>query len=71
MIKAKRFWVKEDATDKDVSHIELDKLRPLAQLGGKSYGLISSTFELPRKRWSDECPKSELLSKLDKGRIIK
>ncbi|KAI8152288.1 hypothetical protein K4K49_004559 [Colletotrichum sp. SAR 10_70] len=65
LIKASRFWVQEDATNADASHIELDKLRPIAQLGGISYGRVSSTFELPRRTWADEAPKSELLSRLD------
>lgn len=68
LIKATRFWVREDAVDADVSHIDINKLRPLGQLGGMSYGRITSTFELPRKHWDDECPKSELLSALDTSR---
>ncbi|KAH7142876.1 hypothetical protein B0J13DRAFT_556125 [Dactylonectria estremocensis] len=65
LIKATRFWVQEDAANEDFSHIELDKLRPIAQLGGMSYGRVTSTFELPRTRWEDEQPKSELLTKLN------
>lgn len=65
LIKATQFWVQEDAANTDSSHIDLDKLRPVSQLGGKSYGRITSTFELPRKRWEDEQPKSELLTELD------
>ncbi|CAO2651289.1 Nn.00g095860.m01.CDS01 [Neocucurbitaria sp. VM-36] len=68
LVKATRFWVREDAAaNEEVSHIDLDVLRPLAQLGGMSYGRIGSTFELPRKRWSDEVKGSELLSKLENG----
>lgn len=68
LIKATRFWVREDAVNAERSHIDLETLRPLAQLGGMSYGRITSTFELPRKRWSDECPKSEVLSELDRSK---
>ncbi|KAF4980669.1 hypothetical protein FZEAL_3337 [Fusarium zealandicum] len=68
LIKATRFWVQEDAANEDFSHIELDKLRPIAQLGGMSYGRISSTFELPRSRWADEQPKSELLTRLEESK---
>ncbi|WYZ33990.1 hypothetical protein EsH8_I_000266 [Colletotrichum jinshuiense] len=64
LLKATRFWVREDAANSDFSHIALDKLRPIGQLGGMSYGRITSTFELPRRRWEDEKPKSELLEKL-------
>ncbi|KAJ2965614.1 hypothetical protein NQ176_g10531 [Zarea fungicola] len=65
LIQATRFWVREDATNDDASHIELDKLRPVAQLGGMAYGRITSTFELPRKRWADEQGKSALLLGLE------
>ncbi|KAJ4301623.1 hypothetical protein N0V90_003716 [Kalmusia sp. IMI 367209] len=64
LIKATRFWVREDATNAAVSHINLETLRPVAQLGGQSYGRITSTFELPRKRWSDEVSKNKTLRDL-------
>ena len=64
LVKATRFWVQKDAANEDFSDIELEKLRPIAQLGGMSYGRVLSTFELPRTRWADEQPKSELLTKL-------
>ncbi|KAF2019877.1 hypothetical protein BU24DRAFT_128332 [Aaosphaeria arxii CBS 175.79] len=64
LIQATRFWVREDATNADVSNINLDTLRPVAQLGGMSYGRITSTFELPRKRWSDESQKNKVLKDL-------
>lgn len=50
LIKATRFWVKEGTADPDYSHIDLDKLRPIGQLGGVSYGRIVSTFERPRSK---------------------
>lgn len=65
LIQATRFWVRDDATNDDASHVALDKLRPVAQLGGMSYGRITSTFELPRKRWADEKANSALLSSLE------
>lgn len=65
LIKATRFWVKEGTANEDYSHIDLEKLRPVGQLGGMSYGRITSTFEQPRKKWSDEAPKSEILAELD------
>lgn len=67
LLKATRFWVREDATNEDLSHIDLDVLRPIAQLGGMSYGRVTSTFELPRRRWKDEVETNELLQKLEKG----
>ncbi|KAK6209162.1 hypothetical protein LQW54_006616 [Pestalotiopsis sp. IQ-011] len=46
MIKATR--VREDATNADCSHIDLIKLRLIAQLGRMAYGRITSTFDRPR-----------------------
>lgn len=68
MIKATRFWVRDDATNEEGSHIDLEKLRPVGQLGGISYGRILSTFELPRRRWNDEYPKSEVLTELEESK---
>lgn len=68
LIEATRLWVREDAANSDFSHISLDKLRPIAQLGGMSYGRIGSTFELPRRRWEDEQPVNELLTKLEESK---
>ena len=68
LVEATRLWVQEDAANEDFSHIELDKLRPIGQLGGMAYGRITSTFDLPRTRWVDEKPKSELLTKLENER---
>ena len=65
LIKATRFWVQEDAVNTELSHIDLNKLRPLGQLGGISYGRVTSTFEQPRRRWKEEHPKSEVLSRLE------
>ena len=64
LIKATRFWVREDAANEDYSHIDLNVLRPVGQLGGMAYGRILSAFDLPRRRWVDEKPKSELLTRL-------
>ncbi|RBR26009.1 uncharacterized protein FIESC28_01282 [Fusarium coffeatum] len=68
LVEATRLWVREDAANEDFSHIELDKLRPIGQLGGMAYGRITSTFDIPRTRWVDEKPKSELLAKLENER---
>jgi flavin reductase (DIM6/NTAB) family NADH-FMN oxidoreductase RutF len=65
LIKATRFWVREDATNEEVNHIDLEKLRPVGQLGGMSYGRVSETFEVPRRRWKDEVGASGLLTKLE------
>ncbi|KAJ5178523.1 FMN-binding split barrel-related protein [Penicillium coprophilum] len=70
LIKATRFWVKEGTANEDYSHIDLEKLRPIGQLGGMSYGRIGSTFEYPRKKWSDEMPKSEILTQLDAAKPV-
>lgn len=59
IIEATRFWIREDAIDSKQSHIDLEKLRPLVQLGGISYGRVRETFELPRPRLEDELQDKE------------
>ncbi|KAK5054547.1 hypothetical protein LTR84_001438 [Exophiala bonariae] len=54
IIEATRFWVREDAINAEKTTIDLEKLRPLVQLGGISYGRVRETFELPRPRLEDE-----------------
>jgi flavin reductase (DIM6/NTAB) family NADH-FMN oxidoreductase RutF len=71
LIRATRFWVQEDAVDAEFRHIDLNKLRPLGQLGGISYGRVTSIFELPRRRWNDEYPQSELLTELEESKTEK
>ncbi|KAL4906407.1 hypothetical protein BDW74DRAFT_176737 [Aspergillus multicolor] len=66
LIRASRFWVKEGAADEGFSHIELEELRPVAQLGGIAYGRITSVFERPRTRWVEEVETSELLRELER-----
>ncbi|RDW59305.1 flavin reductase family protein [Aspergillus mulundensis] len=66
LIQATRFWVKEGAANEELSHIELEELRPVAQLGGIAYGRITSVFERPRTRWAEEVGKSELLQELER-----
>jgi flavin reductase (DIM6/NTAB) family NADH-FMN oxidoreductase RutF len=45
IIEATRFWIREDAVNDDLSQIVLSVLRPMAQLGGISYGRMTETFE--------------------------
>ncbi|KAL4798765.1 hypothetical protein BDV19DRAFT_376644 [Aspergillus venezuelensis] len=66
LIKASRFWVREGVADKELSQIELEKLRPIAQVGGIGYGRITEVFERPRTRWVDETGKSEKLQQLER-----
>ncbi|PYH91407.1 hypothetical protein BO71DRAFT_486283 [Aspergillus ellipticus CBS 707.79] len=54
MMQASRLWVREDAVDEEGSHVDLDKLRPVAQLGGIAYGRVTEVFERPRRRWENE-----------------
>lgn len=48
IIKATRFWIREDALNETHDDIDLNKMKPLVQLGGISYGRVRETFELPR-----------------------
>ncbi|KAL4763189.1 uncharacterized protein BDW70DRAFT_148703 [Aspergillus foveolatus] len=65
LIKATRFWVKKGVANEDLSNIELENLRHVTQLGGISYGRITSIFESPRTRWAEEVKKSSVLKELE------
>lgn len=60
IIEGTRFWVREDALSDDRRDVNLEKMRPLVQLGGISYGRMRETFELPRGRTEDEIKKEQL-----------
>lgn len=51
LVEATRFHVRKDALDKDQIRIDLNVLRPIAQLGGISFGRITEVFEYPRNTW--------------------
>jgi hypothetical protein len=44
------FGHRQDALDRENDGVVLERMRPLVQLGGISYGRISSSFELPRPK---------------------
>lgn len=51
IIEGTRFWAREDAIDAERKSLDLNVLRPVGQLGGRSYARVSDTFELERKNW--------------------
>lgn len=51
IVEASRFWGREDAIDEERKNLDLNVLRPVGQLGGKSYARISDTFEVERQSW--------------------
>ncbi|KAF7196121.1 Uncharacterized protein HII31_02522 [Pseudocercospora fuligena] len=59
VIEGTNFWVREDATDQKHSHIDLEVLRPLGQLGGISYARMTDTFEIARSNWKKDLEKPE------------
>ncbi|KAJ9144618.1 FMN-binding split barrel [Pleurostoma richardsiae] len=64
LIEATRFWVRRDALDESQSNIDLNVLKPIAQLGGISYGRVAEVFELPRKTWKDAVREAPWLQEL-------
>ncbi|KAI4754028.1 hypothetical protein E4T52_12910 [Aureobasidium sp. EXF-3400] len=64
LLEATRFWVREDAIDEQKRHIDLEKLRPVGQLGGIAYSRVTDTFELPRSSWDRATKETPELVKL-------
>ncbi|CAD0100442.1 unnamed protein product [Aureobasidium mustum] len=52
LLEATRFWVRDDAINEQRKHIDLEKLRPVGQLGGVAYARITDPFDLPRTSWA-------------------
>lgn len=51
IIEGVRFWVREDAIDKEQSVIDLKVLKPISRLGGISYGRTTDAIEIPRPQF--------------------
>lgn len=51
IIEGVRFWVREDAYDKETSVIDLKVLKPISRLGGVQYGRTTDAFELQRPQF--------------------
>lgn len=51
IIEGVRFWVREDAIDKEQSVIDLEVLKPISRLGGISYGRTTDVIEIPRPQF--------------------
>ncbi len=69
LIEATRFWVRGDALNSAGNQIDLSVLRPVAQLGGISYGRVTETFELPRRSWDDVLKEAPWLAELPGAKI--
>ncbi|KAL2006444.1 hypothetical protein VTN00DRAFT_9112 [Thermoascus crustaceus] len=48
IVEGVRFWAREDAINEDRNLLDPNVLRPMARLGGISYGRLTECIELPR-----------------------
>jgi len=53
IIEGVRFWAREDAINEDKNLIDPAILRPIARLGGITYGRTLEGIELPRPDWEE------------------
>ncbi|KAL4970388.1 flavin reductase family protein, partial [Aspergillus stella-maris] len=51
IIEGVRFWVREDAYDKETSVVDLKVLKPISRLGGIQYGRTTDAIEIPRPKF--------------------
>jgi len=65
IIEGTRFWVREDAINKDRNIIDPAILRPMSRLGGITYGRLTEGLELTRPDF-DEVTKPEEVKPLVK-----
>lgn len=59
IIEGVRFWVREDALNKERNQIDPDVLRPISRLGGITYGRVVHGIELPRPQYDEEMDKNK------------
>jgi flavin reductase (DIM6/NTAB) family NADH-FMN oxidoreductase RutF len=69
VIEGVRFWVREDAINEDRSQIDPAVLRPVARLGGITYGRIVDGFEIPRAVLSQEKEKGKIGDDLFQAKV--
>jgi len=69
IIEGTRFWVREDALNEDKNLIDPAILRPVARLGGITYGRVTEGFEIPRPDYSEAMAKSDEVRKLVKHKV--
>ncbi|KAN0070927.1 hypothetical protein V8E54_011092 [Elaphomyces granulatus] len=51
VVEGVNFWAREDAIDEQRSMVDPSVLRPVARLGGISYGRLTDLIEIPRPEW--------------------
>ncbi len=59
IIEGVRFWVREDAINKDKNIIDPAVLRPMSRLGGITYGRTVEACEIPRPDFAQEVKEAE------------
>ncbi|WPH03492.1 Hypothetical protein R9X50_00637200 [Acrodontium crateriforme] len=63
IVEGVRFWAREDAINEDRNMLDPAVLRPIARLGGISYGRLQEAIELPRPEWDEFKKDAEGLDK--------
>jgi len=53
IVEGVRFWAREDAINEDRNIIDPAILRPVARLGGITYGRVTEGVEIPRPDWDE------------------
>jgi flavin reductase (DIM6/NTAB) family NADH-FMN oxidoreductase RutF len=53
IVEGVRFWAREDAINEDKNLLSLEILRPIARLGGITYGRVTEVIEIPRPDFAE------------------
>lgn len=69
VIEGTRFWVREDAINAERNIIDPAVLRPIARLGGITYGRTTQACEIPRPDYTETVEKNEEAKKLVKPKV--
>ncbi|KAH3671485.1 hypothetical protein OGAPHI_000187 [Ogataea philodendri] len=64
LIEGLHFHVREDIADETLTYVDINKLKPVARLGGNVYSRVLDGFDLPRPNFQTEILENPQVSKL-------
>lgn len=69
VVEGTRFWVRENAINKEKNIVDPAVLKPISRLGGITYGRTTQGVELPRPDYDTVVGKDEEAKKLVKAKL--
>ncbi|KAJ4355275.1 hypothetical protein N0V85_009546 [Neurospora sp. IMI 360204] len=71
VVEGTRFWIQEGLVNEERNQMDLDQYRPLARMGGITYGVVREGLEIPRPDFERDVGGVEGYERLKKEREAK